>query len=689
MKGKQTALIAVTGIILLLIVSCSEKTTEPKPTVATPTFSLPEGTYTGPQEIEILCATEDARITYTTDESTPEPTSALYTEPLLIAEPTTLKARAFKDGWQDSEVKSAVYLITDADSTVATPTFSPPCGRYKEPQKVEIFCATEGAIIFYSITPIDDYQTMPRAGIYSEPLLIDKSCRISAVALKAGWQESKRAIGIYRITVPDSLKFSISMTASPDTIYAGMYSDIYIRVRDNDEFPVPFVSVRFRVAIGQITSEVVTNEMGIAKARYYSDEQFEGVVTIEASINFTVVTTNITILPVSKVHSLHIPEGPFYIDVGGGGVEERIIPVQLRDSQGELVLGEHTVTFEITDWPGKDDPDENPADRPSINQRGLSDAVRTENGNGIATFYAPKRAGKSTVRATYRKEDNTQIVSNNLDIHARPDSPATIELSAGGINSAVNMGGGMWRIEVKALVKDRNGNEVIHGTVVHFSLAEDPPPPNDTSITVAAYVGNAGDDNEDGLPGVAHTHLFYHGKDTNREIRIVARSGDTFGHLQFKLPLQYPEFSIGTEPQKIEFYSAEGGAGTDPLFIDAEIIAVVKDGQGSYIAGEEILLQSPGSFRYHPSVVPNPPEQGTPEYRPEYIYTLDGPVGDLQFGEKGHAYGIIRVSGNSVPHPGDEEFSKTDIQISAMLVSTNQIAVTRLTAIRWLRERRF
>lgn len=115
MKGKQTALIVVTGIILMLVISCTEKTTEPKPTVATPTFSPPGGTYAEPQKVEILCATEGAFISYTTDGSPPKPTSELYSEPLLIDKATTIKAKAFKDRWEDSEPSIAVYQISDDD----------------------------------------------------------------------------------------------------------------------------------------------------------------------------------------------------------------------------------------------------------------------------------------------------------------------------------------------------------------------------------------------------------------------------------------------------------------------------------------------------------------------------------------------------------------------------------------------
>ena len=87
----------------------------PVPTVATPTFNLPGGTYTSEQTVSISCATEGATIRYTTDGSEPKESSPVYTAPINITSTTTLKAKAFKAGMNPSATAVAVYTINIDD----------------------------------------------------------------------------------------------------------------------------------------------------------------------------------------------------------------------------------------------------------------------------------------------------------------------------------------------------------------------------------------------------------------------------------------------------------------------------------------------------------------------------------------------------------------------------------------------
>ncbi len=79
--------------------------------VATPTFSVSEGTYNFAQSVEIECTTEGATIYYTTDGNDPTTESTEYTEAIVVNETMTIKAIGAKAGLANSEVASATYTM--------------------------------------------------------------------------------------------------------------------------------------------------------------------------------------------------------------------------------------------------------------------------------------------------------------------------------------------------------------------------------------------------------------------------------------------------------------------------------------------------------------------------------------------------------------------------------------------------
>jgi len=88
-------------------------------TVADPVFSHLGGTVPGPTEVTIRCNTPGARIYYTTDGLVPTSESPLYHGAITVRPGTTLRARAFRDGWDKSAVVEAIYSrdavgLTDA-----------------------------------------------------------------------------------------------------------------------------------------------------------------------------------------------------------------------------------------------------------------------------------------------------------------------------------------------------------------------------------------------------------------------------------------------------------------------------------------------------------------------------------------------------------------------------------------------
>lgn len=79
--------------------------------VADPVISPEGGSFDQVQTISITCETEGASIYYSLDGSDPDETSTLYTEAFELSDTTTVKAIAYKDGWDASGTVSDLYEI--------------------------------------------------------------------------------------------------------------------------------------------------------------------------------------------------------------------------------------------------------------------------------------------------------------------------------------------------------------------------------------------------------------------------------------------------------------------------------------------------------------------------------------------------------------------------------------------------
>ena len=91
--------------------------------VQAPTVDVERGFYDGPFTVALGCPTPGASIVYTTDGSTPEPSSGTTVEPPSPGEPasadvaidttTVLRAAAYLDGWGDSAMVAHSYLFLE------------------------------------------------------------------------------------------------------------------------------------------------------------------------------------------------------------------------------------------------------------------------------------------------------------------------------------------------------------------------------------------------------------------------------------------------------------------------------------------------------------------------------------------------------------------------------------------------
>jgi RHS repeat-associated protein len=86
------------------------------PTVATPVFSPPGGSYGSPTNVIVTCATAGAAIYYTTNGNIPNSGDSYINSggSVYVSGVTTLKAKAFASGYNDSAVATATYTINAA-----------------------------------------------------------------------------------------------------------------------------------------------------------------------------------------------------------------------------------------------------------------------------------------------------------------------------------------------------------------------------------------------------------------------------------------------------------------------------------------------------------------------------------------------------------------------------------------------
>ena len=161
--------------------------------IATPQFSVPQGTYTSIQNVAITCATAGASIYYTTN-GVDDPTEAStpYGGAILLNVPdatTEIRARAYKAGMTTSIIASSTYLIT---GTVANPviTPTPAAANPADSFSVAITCATGGVTIRYTVNGDAPSSTVGTVYTTGVPFTVTRTCTVRAIAYKTNWADS-------------------------------------------------------------------------------------------------------------------------------------------------------------------------------------------------------------------------------------------------------------------------------------------------------------------------------------------------------------------------------------------------------------------------------------------------------------------------------------------------------------------
>jgi hypothetical protein len=116
-----------------------------------PTIALAPGAYAEPQSLH-LTAAEGATIRFTLDGSEPDETSPAYADALLIGVgTTTVRARAYREGWDPSEVTSATYVVSPPSTTVIALTSPVPDARLRVSAPVSLTAAVTSTVPVASV----------------------------------------------------------------------------------------------------------------------------------------------------------------------------------------------------------------------------------------------------------------------------------------------------------------------------------------------------------------------------------------------------------------------------------------------------------------------------------------------------------------------------------------------------------
>lgn len=163
--------------------------------VAAPVFNPAGGEVEYGTEISITCATPGAKIYITVDGTEPTAESIEFnigSSPIGLD--LTIKAIAILEGWENSDIATAVFTIKK--ETVATPVIAPNGGKIYSGDEISITCATEDVMIYYTI---DGSEPTTESIRYWGEFTLEEDATVKAIAVKDGWKNSAIATAQFTI----------------------------------------------------------------------------------------------------------------------------------------------------------------------------------------------------------------------------------------------------------------------------------------------------------------------------------------------------------------------------------------------------------------------------------------------------------------------------------------------------------
>ena len=168
-----------------------------------PVFSPGAGSYADSVEVVMSSPTVGALVYYTLDGSDPTEESLLYEEPLVLKETTTVKAVSGGEGYAVSEVGTAAYEIL---VSAQMPMLTPDAGTYVDSVEVVMSSPTAGASVYYTL---DGSEPTEESLLYEEPLVLEETTTVKAIAGGTGYVASEVAESAYEI-----VRYALSPVAS-------------------------------------------------------------------------------------------------------------------------------------------------------------------------------------------------------------------------------------------------------------------------------------------------------------------------------------------------------------------------------------------------------------------------------------------------------------------------------------------
>lgn len=270
--------------------------------VGTPFFSPPQGPITNPTPVSIATVTPGATIYFTTNGTAPTTSSPIYSGPLTLKGPVTVRALGVAAGFSNSIVATASYTAAQ----VALPDFLPVSGPITNGTTITISNATPGATIYYTT---DGSTPTTNSPVYTAPFVIMGGTTVSAFGVANGYINSAVRTVVYSLvttatpafappTSPLAYSTSISVSCAtpgatiyytldgtPPTTNSAIYSGPLVITND-------FTLSAFAVSLEHLDSSVLTVPYTLIKAAKPIFSPAQGPLTIGTLISISCSTPN-------------------------------------------------------------------------------------------------------------------------------------------------------------------------------------------------------------------------------------------------------------------------------------------------------------------------------------------------------------------------------------------------------------